>query len=545
MSEEIKHSAKISQQKQLSSVWIIPILALGIGLWMLFQHLNSTGPKIYLKLPTADGLEVGKTQIKALNVNVGVITDIALSENYDHIIATAQMSKDAQRMLREDSLFWVVKPRIGKDGISGLDTLLSGSYLQLQPGHGSQFQDSFTVLDLPPVAPTDAKGLRLKLTHREAGKLSVGDPVIYEGFTVGRVEKTDYDVEQKKAEYQIFVFSPYDRLVTENAHFWLNSGLNFKMNAEGIDVKVPSVETLLKGGVTFGLVDDDFAGMAITESMREFRLFDDIDQIREGMFNDYVEFVMMFDESVRGLKPNAPVEFRGLRIGTVAKVPLRVRGSSENMSSNRIPVLVKIELGRVYNNSTKLDPIELKLRMDKEFSKGLRAVLKTGNLLTGALYIDTDYVQPSEENTWASAHSFDGYPLFPTTTGGFAEVQKQVTDLLKKINSLPIDETVKELNATLATTEKALASANTLLSNQNTQALPEELKETLAQLQQTLAGFSPDSPAYKQLESALNEINLVMQELKPVVQKINEKPNALIFGDGDLVDPVPAKGKQK
>lgn len=306
MSEEINHSAKISQQKQLSSVWIIPILALGIGLWMLFQHLNSTGPKIYLKLPTADGLEVGKTQIKALNVNVGVITDIALSESYDHIIATAQMSKDAQRMLREDTLFWVVKPRIGKDGVSGLDTLLSGSYLQLQPGHGSQFQDSFTVLDLPPVAPTDAKGLRLILTHKEAGKLSVGDPVIYEGFTVGRVEKTGYDVEQKQAEYQLFVFSPYDKLVTENAHFWLNSGLSLKMNAEGIDVNVPSIETLLKGGVTFGLLDDDFAGMAITESMHKFRLFDDVEQIREGMFNDYVEFVMLFDESVRGLKPNAP-----------------------------------------------------------------------------------------------------------------------------------------------------------------------------------------------------------------------------------------------
>lgn len=248
---------------------------------------------------------------------------------------------------------------------------------------------------------------------------------------------------------------------------------------------------------------------------------------------------------MRGLKPNAPVEYRGLRIGTVAKVPLRVRGSSDNINSNRIPVLVKIELGRVYNSSTKLDPIELKQRMDKEFSKGLRAVLKTGNLLTGALYIDTDYIQPSEQNTWASAQSFDGYPLFPTTTGGFSEVQKQVTELLKKINSLPLDETVKELNATLATTEKALASANTLLSNQDTQALPKELKETLAQLQQTLAGFSPDSSAYKQLESTLNEINLVMQELKPVVQKINEKPNALIFGDGDLVDPVPAKGKQK
>ncbi|EJB8350645.1 MCE family protein, partial [Vibrio cholerae] len=213
MSDEPQVNAEVSAQKQLSAIWIIPILALAMGLWMLFQYVNSTGPKITLVLPTADGLEVGKTQIKALNVNVGVITDIKLSDDYRHIIATAQMVKDADRMLREDSLLWVVKPRIGKEGISGLDTLLSGAYIQLQPGQSKTFQDEFSVLDLPPIAPPDAKGLRLILTNKEAGKLSVGDPVMYEGFTVGRVESTLFDVESKKAQYQLFIFAPYDKLV--------------------------------------------------------------------------------------------------------------------------------------------------------------------------------------------------------------------------------------------------------------------------------------------------------------------------------------------
>ena len=175
---------------------------------MLFQYINSTGPEITLKLPTAEGIEVGKTEIKALNVKVGVITDVKLSEDYDHIIATAQMDKDADRMLREDSMFWVVKPRIGREGVSGLETLQSGAYGQLQPGKSKVKKEHFDVLDVPPVASPDAEGLRLVLTHREAGKLGVGDPVIYKGFTVGRVEATSIDVETRRALYQLFILKP-------------------------------------------------------------------------------------------------------------------------------------------------------------------------------------------------------------------------------------------------------------------------------------------------------------------------------------------------
>ncbi|MDE1513691.1 MULTISPECIES: intermembrane transport protein PqiB [Vibrio] len=540
MSDQRQTHAEITSQKQLSAIWIIPILALAMGMWMLFQYVNSTGPKVTLILPTADGLEVGKTQIKALNVNVGVISEIKLSKRYDHIIATAQMTKDAQRMLREDSLFWVVKPRIGRDGVSGLDTLLSGAYIQLQPGQSTAAQDQFTVMDLPPIAPPDAKGLRLVLTHKEAGKLNVGDPVMYEGFTVGRVETTQFDVTSKSAQYQLFIFAPYDKLVSSGSFFWLNSGVNLQLNAEGLQFSLGSIESLLKGGVTFGLLQEDDFGQPVTEQLTEFRLFDDLKQIHEDMYDDYIEFVMMFDESVRGLKASAPVEYRGLRIGTVSKVPLRTRQSDLDINSNRIPVLVRIELGRVYDNFNKVDLPTLKSHMQQEFSKGLKASLKTGNLVTGALYIDTDYFP---EEPLETLKEFDGYSLFPTKPGGFAEVQKQVTDLLRKLNGLPMDKTLESLNSTLKTSEKLLASAERLINQSTTQNLPADIRTSLKQLETTLAGFGPQSTVYRELETTLDQLNQVMAEFKPVIRTINEKPNALIFGDNNAADPIPAQGK--
>ncbi|MGL4224077.1 MAG: intermembrane transport protein PqiB [Vibrio sp.] len=540
MSDQRQTHAEITSQKQLSAIWIIPILALAMGMWMLFQYVNSTGPKVTLILPTADGLEVGKTQIKALNVNVGVISEIKLSKRYDHIIATAQMTKDAQRMLREDSLFWVVKPRIGRDGVSGLDTLLSGAYIQLQPGQSTAAQDQFTVMDLPPIAPPDAKGLRLVLTHKEAGKLNVGDPVMYEGFTVGRVETTQFDVTSKSAQYQLFIFAPYDKLVSSGSFFWLNSGVNLQLNAEGLQFSLGSIESLLKGGVTFGLLQEDDFGQPVTEQLTEFRLFDDLKQIHEDMYDDYIEFVMMFDESVRGLKASAPVEYRGLRIGTVSKVPLRTRQSDLDINSNRIPVLVRIELGRVYDNFNKVDLPTLKSHMQQEFSKGLKASLKTGNLVTGALYIDTDYFP---EEPLETLKEFDGYSLFPTKPGGFAEVQKQVTDLLRKLNGLPMDKTLESLNSTLKTSEKLLASAERLINQSTTQNLPADIRASLKQLETTLAGFGPQSTVYRELETTLDQLNQVMAEFKPVIRTINEKPNALIFGDNNTADPIPAQGK--
>ncbi len=548
MSDENNTTAQIKPQKQVSAIWMVPILALVMGAWMLFQYINSTGPQITLQLPTAEGIEAGKTEIRALNVKVGVITEVTLSEDYDHIIAKAQMNKDAARMLKDDTMFWVVKPRIGREGVSGLETLLSGAYIQLQPGKSDEEKEKFTVLDVPPVAAPDAEGLRLVLTHREAGKLGVGDPVIFKGFTVGRVEKTSFDVDSRQALYQLFIFKPYDNLVRTRTKFWLNSGVDLQLNTEGFELKFGSLESLLTGGVTFDSIPGIGSGEPLTEELASFRLYDDAKQLREGMYDEYIEFVMLFDESVRGLKAKAPVEYRGLRIGTVMRVPLRFPTQEESFSVKRIPVLVRIELGRLFEHFHTDSMSDYTETLKLEFAKGLRGTLKTGSLITGALYIDTDFYPDAEKYV---PDEFLGLEVFPTMRGGFAQVQKQVNDFLDKLNKLPMEDTLNSLNETLKTSERTLASAervansiDKLLSQNDTQQIPADIRQSLQQLQKTLDGYGPNSTMYSEMESTLKELESVMTEFKPVLKQLNEKPNSLVFGEDETSDPVPVRGQK-
>ncbi|MDO6705868.1 intermembrane transport protein PqiB [Photobacterium sp. 1_MG-2023] len=547
MSDQTPPKAEVSPIRQLSLIWLVPVVALVIGFWMLIQFLASKGPEITLKLTTAEGIEVGKTEIKALNVKVGVITDVKLSDDYNSIMAVAQLDKDAERMLKTDTRFWVVKPRIGKQGISGLETLLSGAYIELQPGVQEEEQRAFNVLDTPPVAPLDAKGLRLILSHQEAGKLSVGDPVLYEGFTVGRVEKVSFDTQSKKANYQLFIFEPYDSLIRKRTRFWLSSGVELKMSAEGFNLKIGSVESLLTGGVSFNVPEGSEPGELVTRQMSRFRLYNNQNEVRERFYDQYLEYVMLFDESVRGLNEGAPVEYRGIRLGTVSKVPLRLPNQSKGFSNQQIPVLVRIELSRVLEYVDTRNLQELHDNLSLQFSKGLRASLKTANFLTGQLMVDVEFYT---EEPLPSALTYKDYDVFPTTAGGFAEIQKQVASLLDKLNNLPLETTLSELNQTLAAAEKTLKSAeqaarsvDALMAQQETKAIPAELRNSLTQIQATLSSYGAEGAPYRNLENALVRFEQVMKELQPVLRQVNDKPNSLIFSDSKGKDPIPVAGE--
>jgi paraquat-inducible protein B len=549
MSDNEPVKAEVKDIKQISTIWLVPIIALVIGIWMLVQYIGSQGPEVTLRMNTAEGIEVGKTEIKSLNVKIGVITHITLSDDYSYIIAKAAMNKDAERMLKQDTRFWVVKPRIGKDGISGLDTLLSGSYIELQPGVELQQQLSFTVLETPPVAPADAKGLRLVLTHREAGKLGAGDPVMYEGFTVGRVEKMVFDTETKQANYQLFIFQPYDSLIREQTRFWLSSGVDLRMSAEGFNLQIGSLESLITGGVSFGVPDGEEEGEPVTTQLNKFKLYNNLKQVSERTFEHYFEYVMLFDESIRGLSAGAPVEYRGIRIGTVVKVPLRMPTKNEGLSNKQIPVLVRIELGRVRDNIGYGSLEQMKQDLAQEFKQGLRATLKTGNLLTGALFVDSEFYPTAK---MPSIAKYDGYEQFPTRAGGFAEIQKQVGSLLKKFNSLPVEDTLTELTETLNSSQKTMAAIDKvtndldkLLAQQDTQAIPGEIRESLQQIQATLNGFGPDAVPYRNFEAAVSRFEQVMGELQPVLRQLNDKPNSLIFSGERAQDPIPAGGHKE
>lgn len=312
--------AKVSKLKSWSPVWIIPIVTILIGAWILFYHFSHQGPEVTLITYNAEGIEAGKTKIKSRSVDIGMVESVTLDDNFSRVVIKARLNSGMDELLRDDSAFWIVKPMIGRDGVSGLGTLLSGVFIELQPGTETKERNEFKLLDAPPLASPDAKGLRVILTSEQAGQLNAGDPILFRGYRVGSVETSNFDMNNRDMRYQLFINAPYDKLLTSNVRFWKDSGIAFDMSSQGVHVEMGSISTLLTGGVSFDVPEGWSPGTPIEEKT-VFKLYDNQSSIENSLYTEYQDFVMFFSDSVRGLQPGAPVEFRGIRLGTVAQVP--------------------------------------------------------------------------------------------------------------------------------------------------------------------------------------------------------------------------------
>ncbi|MCL7938926.1 intermembrane transport protein PqiB [Halomonas sp. ATCH28] len=538
------HRARATPQARLSPIWIVPLVALLIGAWLVYDNYRSRGPQITLVMDSAEGIEAGSTLIKTRNVEVGRVERVHLSDDLSRAVITARMSPDTDAMLVEDSRFWVVKPRIGREGISGLGTVLSGAYIQLEPGQSEIDTREFEVSDQPPVSPAGAEGLRINLVSQLGNSLNVGDPVTYQGLIVGRVEEARFDAATQRMHHRIFIESPYHDLVTDSTRFWSASGFDLRLDSEGFRVNIDSLETLLGGGVTFGVPEDLPRGMAV-EADATFSLYPDEESARQGTFNRYLEYVLLVEDTVRGLSRGAPVEFRGVRIGTVAAVPWNFTAPQPDSRSNfAIPVLIRIEPQRLGIDSQELDLEEWRTRFERLFGLGLKASLKSGSLLTGALFVDLNF-QRDQAGDYV-AETFAERSVFPTTSSGFAQIEAQVTALLDKLNGLELEPLLEGLDSNLATSEAMLvevreltASVRTLVDAPGTRALPGNLNQTLEELRATLEGVSPDSAAYGDFTGTLQQLERLLRDLQPTARTLRDNPRALLFDSLDGEDPLP------
>ena len=549
-------NANVRIIKQWSPIWVVPIAAVLIGLWMLFSHFQNQGVMLLLIAEDAEGIVAGKTQIKNRSVDVGQVVSVELSEDLTKVLIQARMKPNMTPLLNAGSQFWVVKPQIGRGGVTGLNTLLSGVYIELQPGDNGETQLNYPLLNSPPVAPADAPGVRVKLNSADTTGLAVGDPVLYRGYEVGTVELSEFNVSDRRTRFQLFIHEPYDELVTENVRFWLSSGLAFDLSAEGLSVDIGSATTLLTGGVSFDLMDGWPAGKPATDGT-EFQLYPDKQSIQDGLYSQYIEYLVFFDESVRGLKPGAPVEYRGVRVGTVATVPFffNIDKPFEVSLQQGIPVLIRIESARLYE---KLNLKQLDSELQKAIEDGLHAVLKTGNLITGALYIDLDI-----NGGWRQDNNlqglFDeqqrlsrtlGYPALPSARSGFSNMEQKLLMALDKINNLPVETLLAQGEQTLAATNEVMQSAQhlvqsmqTLLDQPQLQQLPSDIQLSLQQLRTMLQGFSPDGAAYNNVNANLQALEQVLRELQPVIKTLNQQSNSLIFNASDKPEPEPRKAR--
>lgn len=539
--------AKVQKVKNWSPVWIFPIVTALIGAWILFYHYSHQGPEVTLITTNAEGIEGGKTTIKSRSVDVGVVESATLTDDLTHVEIKARLHSGMEKLLHGDSVFWVVKPQVGREGISGLGTLLSGAYIELQPGSKGAQPADYQLLDAPPLAPPDAKGIRVILDSKKAGQLSPGDPVLFRGYRVGSVETSTFDPQKRAISYQLFINAPNDRLVTSNVRFWKDSGIAVDLTSAGMRVEMGSLTTLFGGGVSFDVPEGIDLGQPVAEKTA-FRLFDDQKSIQDALYTDHIDYLMFFKDSVRGLQPGAPVEFRGIRLGTVGQVPFFVPGLKQVLDDDyRIPVLIRIEPERLVNQIGANQDIGAHIK--DLLNRGLRGSLKTGNLVTGALYVDMDFYPKAPPIN--GMRDFDGYTIIPTVSSGLAQIQQRLMETLDKINNLPLNPMIEaatsslsESQATMRRLQTTLDNINKVTSSQSMQQLPQDMQKTLRELNRSMQGFQPGSAAYNKMVADMQRLDQVLRELQPVLKTLNEKSNALVFEAKDKKDPEPKRAKQ-
>jgi paraquat-inducible protein B len=526
----------IDKRNRLSVIWIIPLVAFALGLWMVVEKKISEGPLIYVSFETAEGIVAAKTKIKYLNVEVGQVEAISLNDSMDGVLASVRIDHDAKHLLFKDTQFWVVRARVGAGSVTGLGTLLGGAYLELSPGQEKAMNFEYVGLETPPLTPAGAAGIKLNLYSEQAASVSTGDVVLYNGYKVGRVEGMGFDEAQRLVRYDLFIDAPFDQLVNGAVRFWNVSGISVNASLGGVDIKAGSLDTILLGGVAFCLPDGVQAGAPVTDGA-DFKLYDNYGALQEQPYEYSLEYVVQFSQSLRGLVAGAPVEYRGIPIGSVRRImTTELLADPKEQRGAAIPVLIKIEPGRLGLADTQESVDLIKHSLTESVAQGLRASLETGSIITGSLFINIDYY---DDVSSAELGEFDQYSLIPSVESGFARIEQQLSDFLTKVNALPIEQTIQYFDSMITSMVELMESVDELLNDRDTQKLSAEMTATLKNVREILGGLSPEGKIFQSIEGSVSKINQTLYNLDELTRTLSDKPNALILPTNYPSDPLP------
>jgi len=546
---EIPEAAAVPRrQRRLSAVWIIPIVAAVIGGWIAVQKVLSEGPTITIRFHNAEGLEAGKTRIKYNGVEIGTVSTVTLSKDHQGVMATAEMAAESRDMLVEDTQFWVVRPRISGGTVSGLGTLLSGSYIGMEVGTSKTKRLSFIALTAPPVVTGEVPGRFFLLKAEDLGSLDYGTPIFFRRIQVGQVVGYTLDPDGRSITANMFLYAPYDQYVSPETRFWQASGIDISMAANGISVHTESLVSLLIGGIAFE-TPPTAPILPPAEPNTAFKLFDNRAQAMKPPAGEPRTYVLVFKESVRGLVVGAPVEFSGIQFGEVLSIGLQLHPGTYDLS---VPVTVRVYPELIFERVVGIDPKVFRPERhhvaERLVELGFRAQLRMGSLITGALYVAFDQFPnaPKTKVDWSRET-----PELPTVPGELQEIQQSLVRIVQKFDSLPLDAITKDLRKTLATLDQTLKDLGSLAKRVNADWVPEG-KNALAEARRTLEAaeralgsvdktvLGPDAPVQQELRDALQEFIRAARAFRDLADSLDRHPESLLRGR--KASPLPTSG---
>src|SRR6516165_6733255 len=539
--------ARTGRSRRISVIWIIPLVAVAIGAWLAWDTWSKEGPTIRISFDSGEGLQAGQSQLKFKDIVFGTVKSLELAPDHTHVIVTVATSHQAKPLLTEKTIFWVVKPRLFAGNVSGLETLLSGSYIGMLPGEaGGKAQHQFVGQEDPPILSANVPGHTFMLKAKKLGSISLGSPVFFRDLNVGEVLGWDIADMAEYVTIRAFVRAPYDGYVHDETRFWNASGVSDKLAGAGIDVQMESLKALLLGGIAFETPKAEIH-TAETSENHVFPLFADREEANNASYTRKIPMISYFSGSVKGLAPGSEVTIHGLKVGEVTDVRLAYDPAKDVVSA---PVRYVIEPERVVGvgvrvYKTDAESVEAILR------GGLRASLQSASLLTGQQVVTLDFVADAPEVPVTKEG--EDFVLPTSESGGLAGVASAADELLGKVNQIPFDQIGKSLNGILKSVndmtqgpqlKKALTdlsamigSAQAMVQRLDTKQLPQltaDLEKTLTSANKLVlsldSGYGDNTKFNRDLDRLMAQTTDAVRSMRALADLLARHPEALVKG---------------
>ena len=534
-----------------TSIWIVPFLALIIAAWLAYQYFAQRGLEIRIVFSNNEGLQAGQSQIKYRNVPVGKITKIELQEEGDGIVVVARMDKTVTPFLNDSTQFWIVKPEVSIGGVSGLDTLFSGTYINMHAKKAlSSQQDTF--IGQAHAYRDDSRGSYFVLnTPQGSNTVTVGTPVYLKNIKVGQVEYIVLSLDNSSVDVIVYIDNLYTPYLRVDSHFWVRSTVDASVNNGHVDFSIAPLTDLIQGAIEFS---SQKKGLTCTVPDKHvFKLYANkgaVENTSLGNNKKQIEtFKLSTQQSIAKLHIGAPVRYEGFEVGSVKEMKIHYNNTSHLMQSD---ILIAINLS-VFANTDDVMSLTGKKNFFQAVKEGLRAQIVPSDPLTGFLYIDLRFNTQDDNRSMV----YDkGFAVLPTTQAPSSDIMASMTHILDKINALPLatllhslTQMVDNTNGIITKADKPLTSLiqelnksaknlSKMTSKKSFDVLPNEVNKSLKTLTSTLKttkkmlkGYSENSLIQAQLSHTLKSVTQTSKEMQFFLKMLNRKPNSLIFGD--------------
>ena len=510
-----------SRRGIVSAVWLVPVVAVLIALAIAYQSWSDRGVLIAISFPDASGITVGQTTLRYREVTVGIVEDVGFTSDLSEVNVYVRVNNDIAPFLDESASFWIVQPQVTARGVQGLNTILSGTYLQgTWDNRAGEAQTAFVGDERAPIIPPGVQGTAIVLRAKDSSRLGPGAPILYRGIEVGEVSAPTLSPDGTEVRVDAFILSPYDRQLSTATRFWDASGVSASLGAGGVDVRIGSIASILEGGVNF---DTLISGGTPIDTGYVYNIFDTEDAARTSSFEAPAEQTVaisaLFPTASGGLSEGAVVRYRGVRVGLVTGITGFIRPEDPTNEVQLLAVMAlqpqRMGFG---DGGNELDGIDF---IDNLVAEGLRAQLVSTSIFGGSLAIelvDAPDAPRSRLEIGVAAN-----PLIPTIPAEIDDITASAQSVLQRINDLPVEEL-------LGSATDLLNNVNRIAADESTRAIPSEVIALLAEGR----GLVEDGQTVlsaPEIAATLADIQAISGNLRQVSADIAERDIATTLSD--------------